>query len=70
MRTNIMYEFKGSKQTIRGQRQASEIIGIQQPTLSKIINKKVLCRKVVAFSITKYINPSADIEDYFIKKEK
>lgn len=47
---------------------ASEIIGLSQPTLSNILNRKVYCRKVVAFSITKYIDDKAEIEDYFEKK--
>lgn len=44
---------------------ASEVIGLSQPTLSNILNKKVACRKVVAFSIVKYIDMDAEIEDYF-----
>lgn len=46
---------------------ASEIIGITQPTLSNIFNRKVACRKVTAYCITKYINENASIEDYFVK---
>jgi plasmid maintenance system antidote protein VapI len=49
---------------------ASEVIGIAQPTLSNILNRKVACRKVVAFSITKYLNDKAEIEEYFVKKGK
>lgn len=44
---------------------ACKVIGLSQPTLSKILNRRVACRKVVAFSITKYINIDAEIEDYF-----
>ena len=46
---------------------ASEVIGIAQPTLSNILNRKVACRKVVAFSIVKYLDDEAEIEDYFEK---
>lgn len=46
---------------------AGEVIGLAQPTLSNILNRKVACRKVVAFSIVKYINENAEIEDYFVK---
>lgn len=49
---------------------ASRVIGITQPNLSKILNRKLACRKVVAYCITKYIDENAEIEDYFepIKK--
>lgn len=46
---------------------ASEIIGLSQPTLSNILNRKVACRKVTAYCITKYIDDEAQIEDYFEK---
>lgn len=46
---------------------ASEVIGLTQPTLSNILNRKVACRKVVAFCIVKYIDKDAEIEDYFEK---
>ena len=46
---------------------ASEVIGITQPTLSNIINRKVQCRKVTAYCIVKYIDENAKIEDYFEK---
>lgn len=62
-----MYIFKGDTSVIRNQTIASDVIGITQPTLSNILNKKVECRKVTAYSITKYINENAEIEDYFEK---
>ena len=46
---------------------ASEVIGLAQPTLSNILNRKVACRKVVAYCIAKYIDENAEIEDYFEK---
>ena len=46
---------------------ASRIIGLTQPTLSLIMNRRVACRKVVAFCITKYIDENAEIDDYFEK---
>ena len=66
MQNKEMYEYKESKHDIRGQRTASEVIGITQPILSKILNKKITCRKVVAFSITKYIDKDANRGGYFI----
>lgn len=44
---------------------ASEIIGLSRPTLTNIMNRKIACRKVVAYCITKYINENSEIEDYF-----
>lgn len=60
-----MYIFKENVQVKINQTIASEIIGLTQPTLSNIINRKVACRKVTAYSITKYIDENAEIEDYF-----
>jgi hypothetical protein len=62
-----MYRFREdvSNKLRDGQVKAGEIIGLSQPTLSNILRRKVLCRKVVAFCITKYIDPEAEIEDYF-----
>lgn len=66
-----MYRFREDKNNRLkdGQVKAGEIIGLAQPTLSNILTGKVLCRKVVAFCITKYIDPNAEIEDYFIKEK-
>lgn len=61
-----MYQFKDIKVKIN-QTIASEVIGITQPNLSKILNGKVACRKVTAYCITKYIDENAEIEDYFIR---
>ena len=63
-----MYILREDKDIKINQTQASEIIGLAQPTLSNILNRKVACRKVVAFSITKYIDENAEIDDYFDKK--
>lgn len=60
-----MYVFKGGVNIKVNQTKAGEIIGLTQPTLSNILNRKVACRKVVAYCITKYINENAEIEDYF-----
>lgn len=63
-----MYILKEGVMTKINQSIACEVIGITQPTLSNILNRKVACRKVVAFSIVKYIDENAEIEDYFEKK--
>ena len=63
-----MYLFKTEIPVKINQTIASKVIGITQPTLSKILNGKVACRKVVAFSITKYLDETAEINDFFYKK--
>lgn len=62
-----MYKFKEGVDFKINQTIASKIIGLSQPTLSNILNRKVECRKVVAFCITKYLDENAEIEDYFEK---
>ena len=63
-----MYLFRDDVVYKINQTKASQIIGITQPTLSNILNRKKLCRKVVAYCITKFINQNAEIEDYFVKE--
>ena len=63
-----MYILKEDVKVSINQTIASEVIGIAQPTLSNILNRKVACRKVVAFSIVKYIDENAEIEDFFDEK--
>lgn len=65
-----MYYFRQDIQVKFKQKDLCETVGITQPTMSNIINGKVACRKVVAYSITKYLNEDAEIEEYFIRKEK
>lgn len=64
-----MYYFRQNIQVKFKQKDLCETVGITQPTMSNIINGKVACRKVVAYSITKYLDQDAEIEDYFIRKE-
>ena len=64
-----MYILKNDLDLKINQTIASKIIGITQPTLSNILNRKVSCRKVVAYCITKYINKNAEIEEYFERVE-
>lgn len=65
-----MYILKEDAKVQINQTIASEVIGIAQPTLSNILNRKVACRKVTAYSIVKYIDEDAEIEDYFKKIQK
>lgn len=64
-----MYRFRNDVDYKINQTKASSIIGLTQPTLSNILNGKVLCRKVVAFCIAKYLDENAEIEDYFVKEK-
>ena len=49
-----MYRFRSDVTYKINQTIAGEVIGLAQPTLSNILNRKVTCRKVVAYCITKY----------------
>lgn len=60
-----MYIFKKDVNVKINQTKASKIIGLAQPTLSRIFNRVVACRKVTAYCITKYIDENAEIEDFF-----
>ena len=62
-----MYKFKEGLNIKFNQKKASEIIGLTEASLSNILNRKVTCRKVTAYCITKYINENAEIENYFDK---
>lgn len=46
---------------------ASNEIGINISTLSRILHKKQNCSKIMAYCITKYIDQEAEISDYFLK---
>lgn len=60
-----MYTIKKDFNIKLNKKVASEEIGITRPALTNILNGRVACRKVVAFSIVKYIDLYAEIEDYF-----
>lgn len=64
-----MYILKEGTDIKMNKSQASRVIGLSQPTLSNIMNRKVACRKVVAYCITKYIDEKAEIEKYFDRVE-
>lgn len=65
-----MYLFKVDKDVKINKTVASEIIGISRSHLTQIINGKLMCTKVTAYCITKYLDENAEIEDYFIRKDK
>ncbi len=67
-----MYQFKSEKynEVISKYKMKSiaERIGITPTYLSQILNNKKECKKTVAYCITKAINNSSEINDYFIQK--
>ena len=63
-----MYIFKNNKHTTIRQVEASKVIGVTPQTLSKILNGKYACSKLMAYAITKYFDENAEIEEYFIRK--
>lgn len=61
-----MYLIKESIK-IENQREFAKDIGIDECTLSRILNKKQKASKILAYCITKKINENSDINDYFNK---
>ena len=61
----MMYMFKSDLKPNIKQVDACKVIGITQANLSLILNRKMACRKVTAYCITKYIDANAEILDYF-----
>ena len=51
----------------KSQSEIAEIIGIDEATLSRIINGKQTTIKTTAYCITKSLNVDAEVEDYFEK---
>lgn len=63
-----MYLFKKDTNIKINKTKASREIGISRVYLSNVLNCKVYCTKPIAYSITKFLNNKALIEDYFVKK--
>lgn len=62
-----MYMFIGDKSLIKDKGKASTEIGISFANFSRILNRRMACRKVVAYCIVKYIDSEAEIQDFFEK---
>ena len=60
LKENIVVDLK-----CETQRKVAEKLGITEQTLSKILNRKMTCSKMIAYCIVKINNSEADIEDYF-----
>lgn len=60
VKEDIKIDFNGQEQ-----KTIAEKIGIAQETLSRILNKKQKCSKLIAYCITKLNNENAEILEYF-----
>jgi plasmid maintenance system antidote protein VapI len=49
------------------QREIAEKVGINESTMSRIINQKQNTSKTTAYCIVKMINENAEVEEYFYK---
>ena len=65
-----MYMAIKEKFSIINQSELSKIVGLNNATLSRIINGKQTTTKMTAYCITKAIHKEAKIDEYFIRKEK
>ena len=66
-----MYTFKNKETTKTFNKTLmTKIVGLNPDTLRRIINGKQECSKLVAYCITKFLNNEAEIDEYFIRKEK
>lgn len=45
-------------------------IGLHPDTLRKVLNGKIVCSKLAAYCITKFIDSNAEIEDYFKREDE
>lgn len=45
-------------------------IGLHPDTLRKVLNGKIVCSKLVAYCITKFIDSNAEIDEYFERVEE
>jgi len=48
----------------------AEFIGLAPDTLRRVINGKQDCSKLVAYCITKTLDSDAEIEDYFVRRDR
>jgi hypothetical protein len=69
-----MFEFKRElkKELLDGRTSiyVANKIGITRQQLDSILNGRTTTRKLTAYCIVKACNSDAEIEDYFVRKEK
>lgn len=63
-----MYYAIKEKFNIINQREIARIVGLNEATISRIINNKQATNKRTAFCIVKAIHRDAEIEEYFEKR--
>lgn len=64
-----MYYFKNKNfKLLKTQKELSKEIGITESYLSKILNQKKECSKLVAYAITKAIDPQKETLDLFERR--
>ncbi len=63
-----MYYAIKEKFNIINQREIAKIVGLNEGTLSRIINNKQTTSKRTAYCIVKAIHKDAEIEEFFVKK--
>ena len=64
LKENIIVDLNGDTQ-----RKIAEKIGITEQTLSKVLNRKMACSKMIAYCITKINDNEKEVEDYFERVE-
>ena len=64
-----MYKAIKDKFVIINQRELAKIVGINESTLSRIVNGHQTTKKITAYCIVKAISENAEIEEYFMKGE-
>ena len=66
-----MYKFKIEKKNELTNKyklsDVADMIGLNLSTISRIINGKQACKKVVALCITKLLDQNKEINEYFIR---
>ena len=66
-----MWKFKNKEYAKQYKKEKmAEIIGLNPDTVRRIINGKQECSKLVAYSITKFLNNNLEIDDFFIRTEE
>ena len=65
-----MYKFKDKTiASMYNKEQMAKVIGLNADTIRRVINGKQECSKLVAYSITKFLNNESEIEEYFTKEK-
>lgn len=64
-----MYIWKYKNITLKKQTEAGKQIGLSRQWICRICSQKEKVRKLIAYTITKYIDNEAEIEDFFERVE-